>query len=198
MDRAEIMKKILLAAIECVEENGMDGVSMRKIAQKAEINSAMLHYYYGSKENLMVAVSQATIEEGLKTNLRDYQDKWKTQTNEAFRGLLYDTLTGMLRYPNITKSHFYDVMVNNSYDSVPINALKNFFEELYALVSSIIAGNNDQEKRYAFRQLLSIVLMTGLMPGVFTGDFDLNLSDEYARRLFIEGLIKRFTIKDSD
>jgi AcrR family transcriptional regulator len=193
MDRTEIKNLILFAAIECVEECGMDGVTMRKIARKAGMNSALLHYYYGSKENLMEAVSRATLTEGLSTNILDYEGRWETDTEGALRGFLYDTLTGMLTYPNITKSHFYEVMVNNNYECAAIKEFKQFFEILYTFAGSVMTGKSEQEKRTAFVQMFSIVLTTGLMPGIFPGSFALDLSDDNTRRNFSDSIVDRFT-----
>lgn len=48
--------RLLMAAIELFAEFGYDKVSIRKIAEKAQANSAMISYYFGSKQNLYDAV----------------------------------------------------------------------------------------------------------------------------------------------
>ena len=45
-------EKILQAAEEVFLEDGYDGARMQAIADKAEINKAMLHYYFRSKDAL--------------------------------------------------------------------------------------------------------------------------------------------------
>ena len=197
MERDEIKQKILLAAIDCIEESGMDRVTMRKIAKKAEINSAMLNYYFGSKQNLIDTVVQVTIDEGLSNNLNDYHDQWDNNTRAALCSFLYDTLTGMLKYPNITKSHFYEVMVNNNYECVSITSLKKFLDELFGLVKGIIAGMSDTEKRVAFLQLFSAVIMMGLMPGLYSDNFHIELEDNDERENIIMDLVKRYTASDT-
>ena len=44
--------KILAAAIEIFGEKGKHGARMEEIAARAEINKAMVYYYFGSRENL--------------------------------------------------------------------------------------------------------------------------------------------------
>lgn len=46
-------ERILEAAEELFAEKGFEGTSVRDIAQKAEINLAMISYYFGSKEKLL-------------------------------------------------------------------------------------------------------------------------------------------------
>lgn len=48
--------KILNSAEKIFQTKGMDGARMQEIADKAEINKAMLHYYYRSKQLLFEAV----------------------------------------------------------------------------------------------------------------------------------------------
>ncbi len=44
--------RIMAAARELFAEKGMDGTSVRDITSAAEVNSAMVHYYFHSKEEL--------------------------------------------------------------------------------------------------------------------------------------------------
>ena len=52
----EKKNQILDVAEELFSANGFDGVSVRDLAKKADINIAMISYYFGSKENLYVAL----------------------------------------------------------------------------------------------------------------------------------------------
>jgi AcrR family transcriptional regulator len=49
-------EQILTAAQAIFQTKGMDGARMQEIADKANINKAMLHYYYRSKQLLFEAV----------------------------------------------------------------------------------------------------------------------------------------------
>lgn len=63
----ESKKKILEAAKQCFADNGYDQTSVRKICEVANVNLALVSYYYGSKEKLYLAViehlSQDAIEQ---------------------------------------------------------------------------------------------------------------------------------------
>ena len=54
-------EKIILAAEEIFIENGFDGARMQAIADKAEINKAMLHYYFRSKEMLFEKIFEEKV-----------------------------------------------------------------------------------------------------------------------------------------
>ena len=56
MDLNEKQIHILQIAETLFAENGFDGTSIRTIAKQAEINVAMVSYYFGSKEKLLEAL----------------------------------------------------------------------------------------------------------------------------------------------
>jgi len=49
-------EKILLAAQEVFIQKGMDGARMQEIADHADINKALLHYYFRTKQKLFEAI----------------------------------------------------------------------------------------------------------------------------------------------
>ncbi len=56
MEYNEKQISIIRAAEKLFAEKGFDGASVRDIAQQAEVNVAMISYYFGSKEKLMEAL----------------------------------------------------------------------------------------------------------------------------------------------
>lgn len=48
--------KIITSATELFADRGLDGVSVRDIAQHADVNLALISYYFGGKEKLYVEV----------------------------------------------------------------------------------------------------------------------------------------------
>lgn len=55
----EAKERLLVAATKLFAEKGYAGVSIRQLAEAAEVNSAMISYYYGDKEGLYEAVLSA-------------------------------------------------------------------------------------------------------------------------------------------
>lgn len=52
--KQDTKKAILAAAGEVFAEHGYDGASVRQIATKAEVDPAMIHHYFGSKQQLFL------------------------------------------------------------------------------------------------------------------------------------------------
>lgn len=58
-------EKILGVTLKIIKDQGVDGVTIRKIAKEAEINVALVNYHFGTKDNL--------INEALKIVIKDIQ-----------------------------------------------------------------------------------------------------------------------------
>ncbi len=56
MEFTEKQRYILEVAEKLIADNGFDGTSIRDIAKEANINIAMISYYFGSKEKLLEAL----------------------------------------------------------------------------------------------------------------------------------------------
>lgn len=60
-DERESKRRILETAEQYFADHGFAETSIRRIAAKARVNSAMIHYYFGSKERLYRSVLETAI-----------------------------------------------------------------------------------------------------------------------------------------
>ncbi|HSN16984.1 MAG TPA: TetR family transcriptional regulator [Gammaproteobacteria bacterium] len=51
-----VRQQLLAAARSLFAQQGYDAISVRKVAEAAQVNPAMIHYYFGSKEGLYEAM----------------------------------------------------------------------------------------------------------------------------------------------
>lgn len=58
----EKQQEILNAAEKLFEEKGFDGTSVRDIAKEANVNLAMISYYFGSKDKLLEALFETRLD----------------------------------------------------------------------------------------------------------------------------------------
>lgn len=59
MKKENTREKIILTATKLFQEKGYEGVRMQEIADSAEINKGLLHYYFKSKENIFIEVFES-------------------------------------------------------------------------------------------------------------------------------------------
>jgi AcrR family transcriptional regulator len=81
---------LLLAAGELFAENGLDGTSIRAIAEKAGANIAAVNYHFGSKENLYREVLRYVVTENQETSAAGYLEEARRATApHEFSGIIH-------------------------------------------------------------------------------------------------------------
>ncbi len=79
---ASTREKLIAAAEALLAEGGSGAISTRHIADRAGVNQALVHYHFGSVENLMLEVMRGAsvrameVVQGRYAGDRDFVDKW--------------------------------------------------------------------------------------------------------------------------
>ena len=105
--------RIINAAIEIFAEKGKYGARMEEIAAKAEINKAMLYYYYTSKELLYKLVLRTILHYIGHRTARGIEQVIENTDN------IIEKITGLI------KIHYESFSQNTNYTKVLLNALAN-------------------------------------------------------------------------
>ena len=102
-------EKILQAAKKVFHRKGYEGARMQEIANEANINKALLHYYFRSKENLFEAV---------------FRDAFSKLIGNA-KEILFSTKP-LKEKIQLFLAHYLDVITENSY--IPWFLLNGMYE----------------------------------------------------------------------
>ncbi len=68
--KSERRSELILTAFQLIAEKGFEGLRVRDVAQQVGINGATLHYYFSTKEDLIQAVVEYTINQ-LQDTMKD-------------------------------------------------------------------------------------------------------------------------------
>ncbi|MBP8156628.1 MAG: TetR/AcrR family transcriptional regulator [Leadbetterella sp.] len=125
-------EKIITAAEEVFIEHGFDGARMQLIADKAEINKAMLHYYFRSKEMLFEKI----FEEKVKNAFPQMGEQMKNIDSFTERVCFFiEQYYGMLvKYPYLPLfviSTFNKKENKKFVQKMPFGFIKEFFFESF-------------------------------------------------------------------
>ena len=91
-ESSEVVKdRILKVSTELFAKYGVNGVGIRRIAEEAGINHALIIRYFGSKDNLVAEILQREISKLTTSYPVRHQDQ-PTQTLANLRGILLHTL----------------------------------------------------------------------------------------------------------
>ena len=192
MSSNEIKQKIILKAIECIESEGFQNATVRKIAESANVNIAAINYHFGSKEQLFQIVMDATLEESFVQNINDYEEMWQDDTKKALQLFLEDTIEGAINFPNITKAHLADTFNKSDYRTNTVQRLNGFLSEFHGLIKNVIRSENEAKNKTAVVQLFSSILMVGMMPDLFSEFLNYDLKDKENQKNFVETILENY------
>ncbi|MGE5224939.1 MAG: TetR/AcrR family transcriptional regulator [Omnitrophica WOR_2 bacterium] len=187
-ETSPIEAKIIQAAIDCIEEYGIQGVTTRGIAARAGVNSAAINYYFRSKEALIRRCMQVTLE-----NAFDWEEFARLPADSAKErcsAIFEDLIAGACRFPGITRAHYYAI-IEGSQDSQAIEKLNEFLVNLINDLKEKGAHLEEAELRLAVAQITSAAMMTALIPGTYEKSLGIDMCDEDTRRQYVKRLVER-------
>jgi len=155
--------KILNAAKEEFSSKGFDGASMRAIACRANINKGLLHYYFKSKEALMLEVFQTTFVPFF-TSIRDLL----ASDQDVFlkiRGLVEHYVNFGVSNPTMPKFMVFEMSRNPEAHKVRMEKfnLKPPFELLEQSFEQAIK-NNQIKEGVRFREVVLSIISLAMFP----------------------------------
>jgi AcrR family transcriptional regulator len=132
---------LLQSAIRLLNERGIGNVSLNDVAREAELNPALVTYYFGTKDNLFQAVVEQVIGEWRAEVIASMPEK--AGPEEALRSRARATMYFLRRYPSLTKLIIHQMITVKSKESrffIENFARINFEEHRAILQKGVEAG----------------------------------------------------------
>lgn len=186
-------EKIIVAAINCIEESGLQSLTIRSIAAKAGVNSAAISYYFGTKEKLVEEALNRTLEE-LKKIPEEILRAEGLDLKQRLRAFFTALLDGLVRWPRLIKAHLQSPLLDGNYGAPFCDMFNSFLTDLLRHLEEMPSGQREQNLRALIIQSISAVLIPGLMPGFFQYFAGLDFADPEARRSYVEDLVNRLLL----
>lgn len=190
-DEASIQRKIMEAAINCIERDGLHAVTIRSIAREAGVNSAAINYYFGSKDILMEEALKATLREGFPNMIEEILDVEKKPL-KAFHNLLSAQLEGAMKFPGLTRAHFQDAFLRGHYSDALKETFKDFLEAVHEKLKPAVDPEEKRTLKLTVLQAFSTIYFAALFPGFFKEFSGIDLQDPKARRKYVKHLMKKY------
>jgi AcrR family transcriptional regulator len=182
-------EKIITAAIECIERYGMQGATNRKIAEAAGVNNAAINYYFRSKDALIRRCMEVTLENAF--DFRDFDKLPADSAEERCKAIFNDLIIGGLNYPGLTRSHFYDLLINGNYESLAVEKINDFVVNLAGHLQQLGLQLDQPTLRLSCVQLTSAMMMAILAPRLFQKSFGMDMADEATRQAYVGRMAKQ-------
>ena len=181
-----VEEKIIFATIDCIEKYGISGATNRQIARMAGVNIAAINYYFRSKDVLIQRVMEITLKNAF--DLGDIPPMPGVSAQERCIVILMDLIDGGFHYPGITRAHFYNLLVEGQYDSLLLEHVNRFIDELAGDLQARGCPLAQDELKLALSQIVSAVFLVILAPKLFEQQHVINLHDPQTCRAYVTRL----------
>ena len=183
-------ERIVGAAIMCIEEYGLQGATIRRIAEKAGLNSAAINYYFRSKDRLLEKAMDVSLQNAFDWN--DYQVPETCTAQERIEAVLLRLVEGAHAYPGLTRAHFFSAFAEGKYDQPGIKRLNQFLEELLKSLKPCCPDREESDLRLVLTQIMAAAfLLPALLPKLFDDFSQLDLSGRDALNDYIHRIVTR-------
>ncbi|MGK3992467.1 TetR/AcrR family transcriptional regulator [Sorangium sp. So ce1024] len=161
-------QRLVAAAIDQIEKHGVGQVTVRKIAAAAGVNIAAVNYYFRSKEALLAAALDGSIQHMLEDS-EDFLARMPGDPQEALSGLLGYYLEGSLRYPNVGRAHLHGAFHADDYSGPFPTLFAPVMERLRDLVQAAVPGLDERAAARRVVAALSAVFFPAFFAGLYRG-----------------------------
>ena len=183
MSRQSVKEHILLSTIEAIEKYGLSNLTTRVIADEAGVNNAALHYYFGTKKELV----DAALDQTARHMLEDSEELLKSDEpiEDRISSLLRYLMEGILRYPNIIRAHMIGPLFYSERQEDLLNLLDSWILITTEALMPFIEEENLPRVSRHLNMIFSQIMMTGLFNFTSSGQSWIDFKGEQIRKDFI-------------
>lgn len=132
-----ISKRLTLeTALRIIDEEGLDDLSIRRLARELDVNGASLYHHFKNKDEILLGAAKLALEDArlLQGNDVDWRE-WFIDQARLYRRALMDhpalVTVILMQHPHRIALGFYDAAVQLLVDSgVPISAVLPLIESM--------------------------------------------------------------------
>lgn len=194
-DNVKSREAILAAALKAFARDGYDGASMPKIANLAQVAPPLIHYYFGSKENLW----RETVEYSLGKLRREASAIHNATRALAPLDRLRALFQAITRFAAHWPDHFVMIVAearteSGRFDWLQDNYTGPLFEEILSILQDARDAGSIADvdlEQLGFMLLGGVLLYFSVRPDVFSESNLDKISDEFTDlmfRMFLAGV----------
>ncbi len=167
-------QRILEAVVTCIEQDGVNNLTTRRIAEQAGTNIAAINYYFRSKDLLVTEALAMTLRHMLGD--LDALSAADVPFPQALEQALSYLIAGGQRFPGTIMAHFYPILVERRSDTPGAQSLRQAFDLLAERAVHSYPAFPPEQVRLALFQVVASVFFVLLSPGMLSGAVPLDLA----------------------
>lgn len=158
-------QRILEAVVTCIEQDGLNTLTTRRIAEQAGTNIASINYYFRSKD-LLVAEALAMTLRHMLGDLAELGGADGPFPQVLEQALTY-LIAGGQRFPGTIVAHFYPILIEHRYDTPGAQSLRQVFDLLAGRAVQSYPAIPAGQVHLALFQVIASTFFGMLVPGMF-------------------------------
>jgi TetR/AcrR family transcriptional regulator, regulator of cefoperazone and chloramphenicol sensitivity len=183
--------RILLATVNCINEVGIQDVTVRRIADLAEVNVAAINYYFRSKDRLIEAAMEQTMHNAFDELMDIIRDR-KRPIRVRFREILREMVAGVDANPGITRAQLYGPVVEGDADALTTGWFSRFFELVSAETMIVLPSVSSVVIQAGLVEMFAAAMFVPLAEPMFATIAPFDLKGEDGRHSFVDHLLDTF------
>lgn len=183
--RPETKEKIVLTTIDLIEALGLNNVTVRAVAEAANVNIAAVNYHFGTKGRLMEVALELTLN-NMFEDLEDQVRRLPDDPEPVLRELLEYLMEGGLRYPNVTRAHVNEMFVSDAKTAPFPTRMATIIRPMADVICDRVTGVSKEEALHRCVRGISSVFFPVFFGGFFVPSGALLSAD--ARKRYITQL----------
>ncbi|WP_125140903.1 TetR/AcrR family transcriptional regulator [Clostridium transplantifaecale] len=133
-EKAEMRKKIMDAAVEIINQEGYENLSIRKIAAKIEYSPTAIYLYYKDKAQIITDMADGFCREAESSAAACLEADKSAPVTQQLRMILADFIRCLTSKPEVAKAIIYSgmnvIFANDNKGSTPANGGINMLDRL--------------------------------------------------------------------
>jgi AcrR family transcriptional regulator len=157
---------ILLATIDCINENGLEHLTTRMIAEKAGANIASINYYFRTKDILVNQALEITIKHMLEDVNETIQNS-ELGFRQVLKDVIFYMISGASVNMGITSAHLYRLVIDKDYNSISAKSFLTAFNNLLNLATEKFPDQDNDKLHKVLASIFSSIMFMMLTPFFF-------------------------------
>ncbi len=188
----DINEKIIEATLEVVAREKISGTRMHLIAKEANMSQSNLHYYYPTKNDLLMTLMDE-LQKRFSEKRIESVDLNNKSLHENIHGLFKEKKDDILNHKKVDYAQF-DYWVQGTVNpDIRMKFKKSFDEWRNNIMEVISKGENYQHLDESFQEMLSYIMVSLMMGAsmqylIDEGNFDLEVYFTTAEKVLLKVL----------
>lgn len=183
MSRQSVKEHLLLSTINAIEKFGFSNLTTRLIADEAGVNNAALHYYFGTKQELL----DAALDQTARHMLEDSEVILKSNDSieRRIESLLLYLMAGIQKFPNIIRAHMIGPLFYEERQDDLLNLLDSWISITTEALTPFVKEEKLPRVRLHLNMIFSQILMAGLFNYTSSGQTWMDFQNDEVRKEFV-------------